>query len=243
MKLALKRLALSNPDPGGIAIPSALLLIEPRHLRSDDSKPGDLYVMAGGSNAKDAALDLMLSSSLSQSTLLQSSQSADYVLKKGENVNFSKDLRNAEPLQLSTTQRFIPLVMNQCGKRGPHFQAFLLECASLLIKRSSGCRLLQGPFAAPPSVALSKVLNCWGARLTWAAQKEHAAQVIRGVESRKSAAAFLLSAAGRGGPVPGFPGGRVGSQRGWYPNCPTGWSVFGLSGGQAGAGVSQVPAV
>jgi len=33
-------------------------------------------------------------------------------------------------------------VMNKCGKRGPHFQALLLEFASLLIKRSSGCRLL-----------------------------------------------------------------------------------------------------
>ena len=49
VKLAVKRLALSNPDLGGIAIPSALLLIDPRHLRSDDSRLGDLYVMAGGS--------------------------------------------------------------------------------------------------------------------------------------------------------------------------------------------------
>ncbi len=94
VKLFLKRLALSNPDPGGIAIPSALLLIEPIHLRSDDSRPRDLYVMAGGSHAKDAALDLMISSSLSQSTLLQTSKSADYVLRKGDNVKCCKDLRN-----------------------------------------------------------------------------------------------------------------------------------------------------
>jgi len=67
VKLSLKRLALSNPDPGGIAIPSNLLIIEPRHLRSDDSRPGDLYVMAGGSNAKDVALDLMIFSSLTSS--------------------------------------------------------------------------------------------------------------------------------------------------------------------------------
>ena len=186
----------------------------------------------------------MISSSLSQSTLLQTSKSADYVLRKGENVKFSKDLRNAEPLQLSTTQRFIPLVMNQCGKRGPHFQALLLECASLLVKRSSGCRLLQGPFAVPPSVALSKVLNCWGARLTWAAQKKHAAQVIRGVESKKSDATFILSAAGRGDAMPGIPGGRAGGQRGWTPNCRTGWCASGQSDGLgAGVGGSQVPAV
>ena len=68
--------------------------------------------MAGGSHAKDAALDLMVSSSLSQSTLLHSSKSADYVLRKRENVKFAKDVRNAEPLQTSNTQRFIPLVMN-----------------------------------------------------------------------------------------------------------------------------------
>ena len=95
VKLSLKRLALSNPDPGGVAIPPRLLLIEPRHLRSDDSRPSDLYVMARGSHAKDAALDLMVSSSLSHSTLLHSSKSADYVLRKGEIVKFAKDLRNA----------------------------------------------------------------------------------------------------------------------------------------------------
>ncbi len=49
-----------QPCPGGIAIPSNLLLLEPRHLRSDDSRPGDLYARAGGSQAKDAALDLTL---------------------------------------------------------------------------------------------------------------------------------------------------------------------------------------
>jgi hypothetical protein len=135
-------------------------------------------------------------------------------------------------------------VINKCGKRGPHFQALLLEFASLLIKRSSGCRLLQGPFAVPPSVALSKVLNCWGARLTWAAQKEHATQVIRGVESRKSAAAFILCAVGRGGAVLGVSGGRAGSQRGWTPNCRTGWGSVGLYDGLgADTGGSLVPAV
>ena len=90
----------------------------------------------------------------------------------------------------------------------------------------------------PPSVALSKVLNTWGARLTWVAQKEHAAQVIRGVEAHKAAAAFLYSVAGRDGTVPG---GQAGGQRGWLPNCNTGWSAFGWAGGVAG--VSQVPTV
>jgi hypothetical protein len=103
VKLSLKRLALSNPDPGGVAIPSNLIIIDPRHLRSDDSRPGDLYVMASWIHAKDVALDLMVSSRLSLSTLLPSSKSANYVLRKGENTKFSKDLRNEEPLQLSAT--------------------------------------------------------------------------------------------------------------------------------------------
>ena len=136
------------------------------------------------------------------------------------------------------------LVIYKCGKRGPHFRALLLEFASLLIKRSSGCRLLQGPFAVPPSVALSKVLNCWGARLTWAAQKEHAAQGIRGMESRESAASFISFAAGRGDAIPGVPGGRAGGQRGWFPKCRTGWSAMRQLGGLgAKAGGSQVPTV
>ncbi len=142
VKLSLKRLALSNADPGGVAIPSGQLLIEPRHLRSDDSRPGDLYAVAGGLHAKDAAMDLMVTSSLSISTLLHTSKSFDYALRLVENKKFNKDLRNPEHLQHSATQRFIPLVLNQCGKRGPHFEATLREFASLLIKRSSGCSLL-----------------------------------------------------------------------------------------------------
>ena len=47
VKVATKRLALCNPDPGGIAVTSSHILIEPRHLRSDDSRPWDLYVVAG----------------------------------------------------------------------------------------------------------------------------------------------------------------------------------------------------
>jgi hypothetical protein len=225
-----------------LAIPSNLLLIEPRHLRSDDSRPGDLYAIAGGHHAKDAAMDIMISSSLTKSTLLHTSKSSDYTLRLAENTKFNKDLRSVNPLQLSSTQRFIPLVMNQCGRRGPHFEAMLLEQASLLIKRSSGCALLQGPFAVPPSVALSKVLSAWGNRITWTAQRELAAQVIRGTESHKSCSAFLsyTAAPGCGGSVPG---GRAGSQHGWLPNCRTGWKDFGMAGERAGGVISQVPAV
>jgi len=64
VKLATKRLVLCKPDPGGVAVPSSRILIEPRHLRGDDSRPRDLNAIAGGHHAKDAAMDIMISSSL-----------------------------------------------------------------------------------------------------------------------------------------------------------------------------------
>ncbi len=70
LKLSLKRLALSCADTRGIAIPSNQLLIEPRHMRSDESRPGDLYEEAEGLHMKDVAMDLMVTSSLSKPTLL-----------------------------------------------------------------------------------------------------------------------------------------------------------------------------
>ena len=152
-------------------------------------------------HAKDAAMNLMVTSSLSKSTPLHTSKSSDYALKLAESRKFTGDLHNVEPLQLSATQRFIPLVQNQCGKRGPHFEATLREFASLLIKRSSGCCLLQGPIAIPPKVALARVLSCRGSRLAWTAQRELAAHVIIGVESHKAAATFLRTAAVRMDPT------------------------------------------
>jgi hypothetical protein len=71
---------------GGVALPFNLLLIEPRHLRSDTSRLGDLYAIASGHHAKDAAMDLMISSNLSKSTLLHTSKSFDYTLRLAENT-------------------------------------------------------------------------------------------------------------------------------------------------------------
>jgi hypothetical protein len=138
-------------------------------------------------------MDVVICSSMSKSCLLHSTTSSDYALGKAENIKFTKDLRNVEPIQLSATMRFIPLAMNQFGKRGPHFDALLREMASVLIKRPAGCGLLQGPFAIPPTVALGRILASWGARLTWAAQREHAAQIVRAVETHKTADAFCAS--------------------------------------------------
>ncbi len=125
VKLAVKRLVLCNPDPGGTAIPPNQLILEAKHLRSDSSRPGDLYAIAGGHHAKDAAMDVVLTSTVSKSCLLQSSTSSDFALRQAEGNKFSKDLRNRELLQLSATHRFIPLAMNKCGRRDPHFDAIL----------------------------------------------------------------------------------------------------------------------
>ncbi len=64
VKLAVKHLALCNPDPGGAAIPPNQLIIEARNLRSDASRPGDLYALAGGTHAKNAAMDVVITSAL-----------------------------------------------------------------------------------------------------------------------------------------------------------------------------------
>ena len=38
--------------------------------------------------------------------------------------------------------------------------------------------LLKGPFALSVNGALHKILNTWGSRLTWTAQREHASQIV-----------------------------------------------------------------
>jgi hypothetical protein len=88
VELAVQRLALCNPDLGGGVLPSNLLLIKPRHLRSDDSRPSDMYAIAGGHRAEDAAMDLMITSSFSKPTLLNSNKSFDYALRLVENTKF-----------------------------------------------------------------------------------------------------------------------------------------------------------
>ena len=47
-----------------------------------------------------------------------------------------------------------------------------------MVTRPGGCALLQGPFALSINGALLKIPNTWGSRLTWTAQREHAAQIV-----------------------------------------------------------------
>jgi len=61
VKLAMKRLILSNSDPDGCAFPKESVLIEPPHLRQDKSRPGDVYTMGNGLHRKDSVMDIVIS--------------------------------------------------------------------------------------------------------------------------------------------------------------------------------------
>ena len=67
----------------------------------------------------------------------------------------------------------------------------LKEFATILVARLGGCSLLQGPFALSLNRALHKILDTWGSRLTWTAQREHAAQIVSAMDSFYASAHFL----------------------------------------------------
>jgi len=98
VKLAVKRLVLSCPNPVGCAFPSASALIEPRHLRQENSRPGDIFVMGNGMHIKDYVMDMVETSAMQKSCLAQSITSSDYVIKKAENQKFGKDSRSIDPI-------------------------------------------------------------------------------------------------------------------------------------------------
>ena len=83
--------------------------------------------------------------------------------------------------------------MNHFGLRGGHFNAALKEFASLLVLRPSGCPLMKGPFALSMNGALRKILETWGSKLTWIVQRQHAAQLISGMDAFHSSASFMGS--------------------------------------------------
>ena len=43
--------------------------------------------------------------------------------------------------------------------------------------------MLHGPFALSINGALLKILDTWGSRLTWTAQREHAAHIVASLDS------------------------------------------------------------
>ena len=182
LKLALKNLCLCHHDPGGVLCHSNSVDCEPRHLRHDGSKPGDLYRTVPG-GIKDVAMDVTTSSCTCPTNVVCASVNTDKHLRAAENVKFDKDLKSSYPLQASSSMRLVPLAVNQFGRRaGPHFQAFLSECAAELVLRPSGCRLLSGPFRQSSDEARRSIMCRWGAKLTCVLEREHAAHILRAVD-------------------------------------------------------------
>ena len=52
--------------------------------------------------------------------------------------------------------------------------------------------LLQGPFALSINGALHKILDTWGSRLTWTAQREYGAHIIGAMDAFFAGAHFLF---------------------------------------------------
>ena len=142
-------------------------------------------------HGKDSVMDIIITLVLKQSCLSNASKGSDHVLRAAEYVKFKKDARSARPIQSSATRRLIPLALNHMGLRGRHFQATLKEFATILVTGQGGCSLLQGPFALSINGALHKILNTWGSRLTWTAQREHVAQIVGAMDAFYVGAHFL----------------------------------------------------
>ena len=171
---------------------AASVLIEPRHLRQDRSRPGDVYAIGNGMHWKDSVMDIIVTPALKQSCLTYASKCSDYVIRDTESVKFKAEARSTCPIQSSATRRLIHLTLNHMGLRGGHFQAMLKEFATILVTRLGGCSLLQDPFALSLNGALHKILNTWGSRLTWTTQREHAAQIMGAMDSFYASAHFLF---------------------------------------------------
>jgi hypothetical protein len=106
-KKIMRDVVLSNANPGGAAFPASNILIEPLHLRSDMSRPGDVLALGRDVHTMDTSMDLVIASDLTKSCLSSSSRSSDFVLKGAERVKFGKDRRSTYPIASSSTMRFV----------------------------------------------------------------------------------------------------------------------------------------
>ena len=62
---------------------------------------------------------------------------------------------------------------------------------------------MQGPFALSLNGSLRKILNTWGSRLTWTSQREHAAQIVGGMDAFFTTSAYGQDLEQEGGFGPG----------------------------------------
>ena len=127
-------------------------------------------------------------------------QSSDFVRKGAERAKFGRDRRSFNPILSSSTMHFVSLALNYLGLRGPHFQAFLKEFASIMVTKPEGCYLLKGSFALTHTGALHNILRTRGARIiTWTTQREHAGQIVRGIQALYYGVAFTMKWGAREG--------------------------------------------
>jgi len=95
------------------------VLIEPPHLRADNSRPGDVLALGMDVHMLDIAMDIAIASGLTKSCLSSSCKSSDYVLKAAERAKFGKDTKSANPISSSSSMRFV-VALNHLGMRDPH---------------------------------------------------------------------------------------------------------------------------
>ena len=91
---------------------------------------------------KDTLIDIVITSTLKQSCLLQSIKGSGYAIRKAESVKFRADARFTGPIQSSSIRRLVPLALDHVGLRGGHFAAVRKEFATILVTRPGGCALL-----------------------------------------------------------------------------------------------------
>jgi hypothetical protein len=87
-------------------------------------------------------MDIVITSALKQSCLLQATKGSDYAIRRAESVKFRADARSTGPIQSSSTRRLVLLALNHLGLRGGHFTAVLKEFATILVTRPGGYALL-----------------------------------------------------------------------------------------------------
>ena len=127
-------------------------------------------------------MDVTSSSCTCPTNVADAAYSTDKHLRLAEGTKYDNDSKSSYPLQTSLSMRLVPLAANQFGRRGPHFQSFLAECAYELVLRPSGCRLLSGPSKQSPREAIQTILRRWGAKLTLVFEREHAGHILHAID-------------------------------------------------------------
>jgi hypothetical protein len=105
---------------------------------------------------KDKVTDIVFTSALKQSCLLQSTKGSDYAIRKATSVKFRADSRSTGPIQSSSTCRLFQLALNHINLRGGHFVEVLKGFPTILVTRPGGCALLQSPSHSPSATPSSR---------------------------------------------------------------------------------------